>query len=363
MTVNYNTFKSMKGMAIGTIIPWSGPLSGDYGVPKGWLQCAANVTLRASDYPELYNIIGTRYGGSVVDGTFALPNLPGKALTDYHPSHATDCGYTGNFSSYLGTSSDTPNTSVTTQSSNIDLKVTLGAVSGNMQALMSGMTINSSKYTTSFGYVPRRLGDIHMGSHSHGGAYPSTRITDTRIEACQNGLLTNCAFFCPDSCDNIPIPRCGNASGTTDDFCVPKYDGGEHLGRGKTPYGTNDYKMRRRENPRNYILSTDDCVLYNQRSSDAGVGVGDDGAWDGIYATTLNTNIVNFTTGAMSGHEHRTQFLTITSGNIASKDVVRINTVSNGNITPVNLDNRQVMTLTANVATPSMQMMYIIKAY
>jgi microcystin-dependent protein len=363
MSVNYNTIKSMKGMAIGTIIPWSGPISGDFGIPKGWLACTSNRILNADEYPELYEIIGNRYGGFVSEGTFSLPSLPGKALVDYHPSHATELGYTGNFASFLGTDDDVANQNTTTQSSNIDVFLTLDAISGNMTATMTDMNINSSTYSTTFGYVPRRLGDGHMSSHGHGGTYPSVRTTNNRIEDCQNYGLTNCAniFNCSDQCEGFNIPRSGNSTNATDDFCVPKYDGGEHLGRGSIPYGTNGYLMARSDSPKNYINVNDDCLLYNETS--ATVGTGNDGAWQGIYATTLMTDIVNFETSAMSGHDHTTQSVRINTGNIATKETVRINTVSNGNIAPVNLDNQEVMTITANVNTPSMQMLFIIKAY
>jgi microcystin-dependent protein len=368
MSVNYNTLKSMKGMAIGTIIPWSGPISGKFGIPKGWLACTANRSLNISEYPELYDIIGNRYGGSVGDGTFNLPSLPGKSLVDYHPSHSTELGYTGNFASFLGSNDDVANQFTTSQSSNIDVRLTLASISGNLVGNITGMNINASRYSTAFGFVPRKLGDGHLGSHTHGGTYPSIRVTDARIEACQNNPSANCfSIFgipdCSDDCDTVELYRSGNASSATDDFCIPKYEGGEHLGRGSIPYGTNGYKMRRRAFPRNYIGENDDCLLANQTSADPGVGTGNDGPWEGIYGTTLNQDYVNFQTASLTGHDHRTQSLQIDSGTIATKDTVRINTISTGTISPVNSENQQVMTITANVNTPSMQMMFIIKAY
>jgi len=358
MSVNYNTMKSMKGMAIGTIIPWSGPISGDFGIPKGWLACTSNRFLNITDYPELYEIIGDRYGGSEADGTFALPSLPGKSLGDYHPSHATELGYTGNFSTFLGTNDDVANDNLSTQTSNIDVRLTLSSFN-NLTGSMTGMNINASTYSTSFGFVPRRLGDGHMGTHSHGGTYESIRVTNSRIERCQSQGAINCgnAFNCGDECDTLPIYRCGNSSDAIDDFCIPSFDGGQHLGRGKTPYGTNGYRMARSNVDRNFLLPSDDTILYNE------TGTGEDGAWSGIYGTTLNTNIANFRTGLMEGHDHTPQSLSIETGNLRTKETVKINSISNGTITPVNLDNQEVMTITVNTNTASIQMMYIIKAY
>lgn len=366
MSVNYNTLKSMKGMAVGTIIPWSGPISGDFGIPKGWLACTANRVLEASDYPELFEIIGNRYGGFPSQGTFALPSLPGRNLVDYHPSHAAELGYTGNFASLIGANNDVANQNTTTQSSNIDLRVNLDPIVGNIRATMTGMNINVSTFTTTFGYVARRLGDGHMGTHGHVGSYDSVSLTNSRIEACQNNPFANCTPFfnsCADTCSDGDIFKSGNENNATDDFCLPKYDGGEHLGRGGVPYGTNRGRMARTNTPRNYINRNDDCLLYNEVSSDPGVGEGNDGAWEGIYGTTLMTDIVNFTNPQLIGHEHSTQSLSVNSANVASKETVRINTISTGTITPVNVDNQEVLTITANVNTPSIQMVYIIKAY
>jgi hypothetical protein len=354
--------KSMKGMAIGTIIPWSGPISGDFGVPKGWLACTLNKFLNIDDYPELYDIIGNRYGGTVGDGTFALPSLPGKSLGDYHPSHATELGYTGNFASFLGTSGDLANSNITIQSSNIDVRLTLGSFN-DLQGSMTGMNINASTYSTTFGFVPRRLGDGHMGSHSHGGTYESIRVSDVRLERCQPSGAINCAnvFNCGDDCGTFQIFRCGQTNDSFDDFCIPIYDGGQHLGRAETPYGTSGYRMARTNTEKNYLLPEDDTILYNETSAIAGSG--DDGDWSGIYGTTLNTNIVRFQTASMGGHDHNAQSLSINTGNTRTKETVKINSISDGTIAPVNLDNREVMTITVDTNTPSIQMMYIIKGY
>lgn len=364
MAVNYNTLRTMKGMAIGTIIPWSGQISGSNGIPKGWLACTSGKICYIEEYPELYEIIGNRYGGSEQDGYFVLPSISGKSLGDYHPSHATELGYTGNFASYLGTDSDIANQNIVTQSSNIDLYVTLSPVN-DLKASMTGHNINASSYGDTFGYVDRRLGDLHWGSHSHSGSFPSVKTTNRRIEDCQNNWTANgfggCVGFlgldCSDICQEIEYYRCSNVSGTPDDLCIPKYDGGEHVGWGGVPYGTNGYQMRRTSDPRNYINQSDDCFLYNDN------GVSDNGSFSGIYGTTLSTNVVNFNDSSLSGHNHAESLYTINTGNVYTKQTVNVNTIATGNLTPVNLDNREVMSIEFNVSTPSIQMLYIIKAY
>ena len=76
MAVNYNFLKSLKGTAIGTIVPWTGDISQ---IPSGWLQCNFQ-TLAVDEFPMLYEVIGNRYGGTLnVD--FKLPNIQSKSMT------------------------------------------------------------------------------------------------------------------------------------------------------------------------------------------------------------------------------------------------------------------------------------------
>jgi microcystin-dependent protein len=370
MAVNYNRTKSLKGLAVGTIVPWSGSLSGPSGIPKGWLACNGSG-YPVDRYPELFEIIGYRYTAGASETsptiTFNLPNLPGKSLGDYHPSHATDCGYTGNFASSLPTTSDSPAEVTGVQSSNVDLKVSLNLVS-NLRANMTGMNLSSPSYSTTFSYVPRRLGDAHFGTHGHNTVeLPSISVTDSEIEECQD---TGGIGFVPDTCTEQEIYKCSNVNTGDDDFCRPAWDGGRHVGRGQNPYGTNAGEMQRVDTPgsKNYIRKSDDCVLYNERSADLididpDVNVGDDAPWAGIYGTTLMTDNVNFQVPNMTGHDHVTQSLSIESSGVFTKETVRINTISSGNIAPVDADTAEVLSITANVNTPSIQMLFIIKAY
>jgi microcystin-dependent protein len=58
---------------IGQVVPFAGGF-----VPDGFLQ-AAGQELQIADYPTLFNLIGTMYGGDGVT-TFALPNLTGRTV-------------------------------------------------------------------------------------------------------------------------------------------------------------------------------------------------------------------------------------------------------------------------------------------
>lgn len=58
------------------------------GAPQGWAQCNGQL-LQISQYPNLFQLIGTTYGGDGVH-TFAVPDLRGRV-----PVHAGTAPYTG----------------------------------------------------------------------------------------------------------------------------------------------------------------------------------------------------------------------------------------------------------------------------
>lgn len=367
MSVNYNAIRTMKGMAVGTIIPWAGQLSGGGGIPKGWLACVGGRTYKIADYPDLYDVIGNRYGGSAIDGNFLLPNITSKSLGDYHPSHANDTniGYTGNFSTYLGANNDIANQNIVTQSSNIDLFVNFdNTAATTLKGTLEGHVLNQSSFSDTFGVVERRLGDAHIATHTHNAVLDSIKTTNTLAEFCQQTFFGVNGAFCNDACAEIDYYRATNASNQEDDFAVPKYDGGEHVGCGKKPYGTQGYKMERVTFPdKNFIIESDDCVLFNTTGEDGCSNTNACGnTVRGIYGTTLTNIIVNFENSSLSGHTHRDVLYTINTGNTVTKEIVNVNNIYTA-ITPSNSLTTDIMTIEANVSTASIQMLYIIKAY
>lgn len=76
--------RDVAGVPIGTIVAFGGPESC---IPDGWLFCNGDV-LNSSEYEELYNTIGTRWGG---DGnTFRIPDLRGRFLRGLDKSGKVD---------------------------------------------------------------------------------------------------------------------------------------------------------------------------------------------------------------------------------------------------------------------------------
>ena len=198
----YGQIQSMKGAAIGTIVPWTGGLTG---VPDGWLICDGG-TRSASDFPLLAQVIGDRYTPGTSDlvttgansfpnygGSFSLPRLTtNNALMDMEKQ------YFG-AASVLNTSNSTPRPEAkqetaqvlldpfigTVESVNVQLKtqftdVTVDVVWEFNEDDRTGYTGKITGNTKEDGdsvvpvyVVPRKLGRKHVKRHNHPGTYDS----------------------------------------------------------------------------------------------------------------------------------------------------------------------------------------------
>ena len=85
-----NIINDKNKVLIGSITAYAG-----HTVPEGYMICDGS-TLNKADYPELFDIIGTVYGGDGVT-TFKLPNLLGKVITcvDVNDTDLDTVGKTG----------------------------------------------------------------------------------------------------------------------------------------------------------------------------------------------------------------------------------------------------------------------------
>jgi len=191
----YQETRTMRAAAIGTIMPWTGPLSK---VPDGWIICAGG-SVAAKDYPLLARAIQDNYnpgststfGGQFpsFEGDIFLPALTGKPLVDIEASYF-GAGGTGNqqdtpalaqaeITPFIGLNSDngfssTINNVVTDvvfdlverefpAGTDVTNSYYFGKVRGNTVVEGSG----EAARTVFFG--PRKLGRSHIKSHKHGG--------------------------------------------------------------------------------------------------------------------------------------------------------------------------------------------------
>ena len=179
----YQETRTMKGAVIGTIMPWSGPVSN---IPKGWIICDGTQP-PANEYPLLVQAIGDTYNSGTTNlgggfpgytGNFTLPNLVGgKMLMDIEQSYFgsltadrdNDPDAGNLISPYIGQNTDN---GVNAAWNNVytDVIFTLNertGYSGNVR----GNSIIDGEGEKSIFIGGRKLGHTHVRAHGHSGIY------------------------------------------------------------------------------------------------------------------------------------------------------------------------------------------------
>ena len=192
----YNLIRSMRGLPVGAIIPWSSDAST---IPAGWTVCNGSV-VSISKYPILAKVIGNSYGG-VAGSTFKLPPLttgsPGivdqfqghydmLAAAKYNNGNNGDNDAHKPFSNSksadpywtivgAGTAGDEGSTQQTFWVSTMDLVGEEIKTDVDFQAIYDDMEVAEGSYFFSVNYKSVNLGVEHMTNHSHSD--PSTVAT------------------------------------------------------------------------------------------------------------------------------------------------------------------------------------------
>lgn len=176
---NYNKVKSMRGLPIGAIIPWSATTSQ---IPKGWIACNGKI-YDIKDYPLLYEIVGNTYGGTS-GSTFKVPpiNNSPKGVVDMFQGHfgwLSDKGdaHASQYSSKSddafwsivggGTNGDEGSNTQSNWISTIDL---VGDIvnAPNFLASYSNIEMTEGDYFATANYNGTKLYDYHLQAHTHG---------------------------------------------------------------------------------------------------------------------------------------------------------------------------------------------------
>ena len=394
MSKFYNQLRSLKGTAIGTITGWSGDIGS---LPSGWALCNGK-SLQVSDYPELFAVIGYQYGGS--DESFLTPKLLERAIVDYHPTHSNipGIGLNNDFISRMGV--DTANlTSGAT--SNIDLYVNLNPVN-NLTGRVTGIGINPSGYSDDISIIPRVLGDHHIATHGHLGTSRSIKTTGEYAESCQSEYLLNCDITeapsydnqCQDDCETLiywPSEANGNLEWSS--FVIPSGPSssntmGISVNRGDpfdinasavntkwtSSYIRGQFTLQNTPN-KNYMIPEDDTLQdgananathpYPVHLNHDGVNFGGTPARNtdstGNAVVSGGSQTSNF---AFIGHDHPSLGYSITLGNIRAPNVLLTNNMSTGSLTPLNNGVKDIASVRIdNINTPSLSVIYIIRAY
>jgi hypothetical protein len=189
----YQSSRQMKAAVIGSIIPWSGPLSG---IPDGWIVCDGSLP-DAKDYPLLVQTIGDTYnagnsnlGGAfpAYTGQFKLPDLlSGRSLMDIEGAYFS-AGGTGNaidldpdarglIEPYIGSNSDLGVQQVYNDViTNVDFEIPSSQRDGYAGSI-SGNTIVPGEGEKVVYIGGRKLGHQHVSTHSHPGIYETVKAT------------------------------------------------------------------------------------------------------------------------------------------------------------------------------------------
>ena len=358
MAVNYNFLKSLKGTAIGTIVPWTGDLTA---IPKGWVQCNGQL-LQVTDYPYLYEVIGNKYGG-VLNVEFRLPNVQGRAIVDYHTSHASSTGMSSDFSALVNDTNDVANQTNLSRNSNIDLFTYFNNNVNDMLGFIEEVELNDPIYFDGLSTAGRAMGDHHYPSHGHGGTFNVVSGPNQWAEACQNNGNANCALFCPDDCGSPQYNRMEANYPTDERQRIGVFDGspesGSFISRSGN-YGSAQGWASRRKPGQNQSTNYN---YVDSGSMDVESSISSPWSFAGVDTQSPYANFVNSGQDNMDAHLHPAMFYELTKGSMNLPATLVVNDVGRGNVQPINSSNQDIGTIRVNTQTPQLSVLHIIRAY
>lgn len=365
--IKYNRIKSMRGLPIGAIVPWSTDQSL---VPTGWIVCNGTV-VQNTRYPLLFKVIGNVYGGTE-GSTFRLPPLTNspKGIVDIYKGHY---GYlktmgeahaprTSTINSIEdpfwnivggGTNEDTGSSTQTTWISTIDVEGQFNS-RPNMQGLYDPIAITQGEYTWNVAFNEVTLSRDHLQLHTHGMdtelQAPSIRFGGGRARACSGSSsdgTANCTLTCNQSTGVTrlkgPVPNVefyANIDSHLDQCFSQDCGGNGYQGGGGG--GT--------------VTTT---TRYGE--TNARVYQGGDGRYGGKTWFTSLSNPEGIST-AIAPHTHSPINFNMKSRiNLLSPSLKTDITMGDVNIN--NSPGRNFGTIIANTATAYLEMVYIIRAF
>ncbi len=378
MAVNYNFQKSLKGTAIGTIVPWTGDLTK---IPKGWLQCKGQE-LDVADFPYLYEVIGIKYGG-VAGNSFKIPNIGAKSLVDYHTSHDSLSNFNipTSFKNLIDDTDDNANEVNPIRNSNIDLFASYNQNINTFLGFVTGVTLNDPVFFDGLTTAGRALGDWHIGTHAHGGGtgegsagsgtFDVCGAPTQWAEACQDNGNANCFLFCPDDCGSPQFNRMEANTPTSERQRIGIFDGNQastgdfYSGRFLTRPGSYSAQGAQgwaaRRDPGVNQSTNYNYVDASNMDTESTVTA----PWSFAAVDTSHSfaNFVNAGQVTMDAHIHPSMFYSITKGSMNVPATLVLNNVGRGNMTPLNAGNVGIGTVACNMQTPQLSILHIIRTY
>lgn len=366
---NYNRLRSMKGLPIGAIFPWSGAQDT---IPFGWVECNG-ASISYTKYPLLYEKIGNTYGG-VTGSTFKVPQLNNNncAIMDIYNGHF-DWLNTQNedahkpenaninndpFWSTIGKADDGNQGSDITQNhvSTIDV-VGEQTSKPNVVAKYGEFALSEGSLDQTIIVQERKTTDVHLPAHNHdyaggdddGGPSYNRKSSGATL----NSDNFNSDYFC--YLDGSPT----NVTRSTNDPPKTGYDMAS-VGASKTVSTTY------RQGGGN-IVNDNPYGGFQYASTGFDNGDGDSGgdlfAHQGgnkYFFSSLSNS--QKTISSLTGHRHGTLDYTFES----KLKVLNPGIVSDVKINTVTIDNtpgQNFCTINMTSATPTLGMLFIIRAF
>jgi hypothetical protein len=360
---NYNKTKSMRGFPIGTIIPFSG--TPDI-LPKGWIPCTG-TSVNITQYPLLYECIGNTYGGTA-GSTFSLPSLNNRAIVDIFQGHyqflrSTSTTYPSgsnnhpmgglnvgawcpnlnstqsadSYWSQIGGGTSTPGSggdsgSVNNTSpppSTMDLVGVRSTIGSGLTSSVTGISLLPGTYSTSYNVLDRKLGDGHWAEHGH------PVESDGSIGHRQAGGQQDCERRWRGSCQ-------GSLTCINGDFAV---------GYAQWTATNQHYKCGGGQTSSTQEGDGDGCSGGDMLSSIGGVKK---------FQTSLNQPLRSFAN--IIGHNHGSTQVSFDSRLVAQSNFT-IDTITVNDVQIDNTAGRNAATINMISTTPSLAMMFIIRAF
>jgi len=389
------------------------------GIPDGWIICDGRQET-ATNYPLLAQALGTTYGGSITGSfpnynpadVFNIPNIQSRHLADYDTSYLpNDAEVQAAITPLMGANTDNSVDNTPSLSANVNFAV---AASNTLVGKTTGLNLEDPTYFKLFYTVNRKLGQNHTPSHSHGGDYESVVFDGGPAELFQRGspnfesngqrvlgwrgtgdevssvdflgvvplngaqyvaLQNDCSVF-DQRLIQTAQTRCGGlGDGCADYWLFNVADEGQLRysivdNAGTSHVFTDGPKTFSTTAVANQPMDTGYIPLKANTYPFTRAGTGFAKNWSNLnplgpdvtFATTMNHNFDQWANNDLpSGHNHGGFEVTMNKAGLRPPKTVYHNDVSTHNITPQNVPN--ALTMNINADTPSINILYIIRAF